>query len=132
MSLPGVLDIQLSNGEKLNEKRVKQMAKVVDHSGDGQISILELLEAFCFEDAGGDDMGDSLAEHLLTVLFRHRQSLRAGARCFDKKSTGRVKRDEFYNVLVALNKAISGKGGKSVILESQASDLCDALATDAS
>merc|ERR1719161_478937 len=132
MALPGVSDIKLSNGEKLNEKRVTQMAKVVDHSGDGQISILELLEAFCFEDSGGEDMQDSLAEHMLTVLFRHRQALRAGARCFDVESTGAVTRDEFQKILMALNKVLSRNEGKSVLLEAQVSDLCDALSMDGS
>jgi len=128
MALPGVTDITLSNGDKLGRKQIQSMAKAVDHSGDGSISILELLEAFTFEDTGGDDMGDSLAEHMLAVLFRHRQALRTGSRCFDKESTGSVTRDQFFQVLMALNKAISGE--RTSILESQACDLCDALASE--
>mmetsp|Transcript_114382 Transcript_114382/g.209435 ORF Transcript_114382/g.209435 Transcript_114382/m.209435 type:complete len:1030 (-) Transcript_114382:154-3243(-) len=128
MKLPGIEEVELSNKEKLRIERIRLMAKVVDHSGDGSISILEILEAFIFEDTGGTDMVDSLAEHLLTVLFRHRQAIRAGARCFDPTGKGKMSRDDFQKILMALNSAIAEKDESSRFMESQVCDLCDSLA----
>jgi hypothetical protein len=127
--LPGLDAIELSNGQKVTDKKMlSEVTKIADRSGDGQISLLELLEAFVFEDSGGEDMGNSLAEHMLTVLFRHRQALRAGSRCIDSAGLGRVARDDFFKVLMALNKALTVESDtKSVLLESQVADLCDAL-----
>lgn len=150
LSLPGLRDIELRNGERLTEARLRQVARMLDQSGDGEISLLELLEAFIFEDSGDGDLADGLLEHILAVLFRHRQSIRAGARCFDTNGRGTMTKDEFQRVLLALNKAIAASPSASVrqggspfgraksklngpgnqphvFMESQVCHLCDAL-----
>merc|ERR1712194_862522 len=96
--------------------------------GNQGISILELLGAFCFEDTGGALMPDSLAEHILAVLFRHRQAVRAGARCFDKSGNGIVQKQEFVKVLNALNSATSDQ--EKTLLPSQIFRLCESLCSD--
>mmetsp|Transcript_108063 Transcript_108063/g.170775 ORF Transcript_108063/g.170775 Transcript_108063/m.170775 type:complete len:994 (+) Transcript_108063:69-3050(+) len=127
--IPGLYDIKLSNGERLTEELVRSLAKVVDRVNGG-ISILELLEALCFEDAGGDNMSDSLAEHILTVLFRHRQAVRSGARVFDRAGTGAIKREDFHRVLEALNDATPGEHSK--LLGPQIFRLCESLTQEVS
>merc|ERR1712159_910681 len=104
MKVPGITTIKLSNGDYISEDRLRGLCTVVDKGNDG-ISILELLEAFCFEDAGGDAMPDSLAEHITAVLFRYRQAVRAGARFFDRQGAGIIHKRDFVKVLESLNGA---------------------------
>merc|ERR1719198_420873 len=96
--------LKLSNGESISQEHLRAVSQIVDKDNNG-ISILELLEAFCFEDSGGTAMPNSLAEHIIAVLFRHRMAVRTGARVFDKCSTGFIAKEDFQKVLVALNSA---------------------------
>lgn len=129
--VPGVFDIELCNGAgKLTEELLRKLAtKVIGRSG--RISILELLEAFCFDEgASAHDMQDALAEHILAVLFRYRQALRAGARCLDPNLSGRMSKGDFERLLRALNAAMADSEGESKLLEAQITDFCEALSRD--
>lgn len=125
--IPGIYDIKLSNGDCITQTLIQSLAKVVDRVNGG-ISILELLEALCFEDTGGEDMSDSLAEHILTVLFRHRSAVRSGARVFDRAGSGSIKKEDFHKVLEALNDATANEAGR--LLGSQIFRLCESLAQE--
>merc|ERR1712232_1121550 len=130
--IPGVSDIKLSNGEALTKQRLQSLARMLEHSSGG-ISMLGFLEALCFEDAAGDGMADSLAEHMLTVLFRHRQSVRQAAHCFDAGGLGKITLEEFEKVLLALNKILSEdepNSAGSAFSASQVVHLCSSIADD--
>jgi len=127
--MPGIFQIKLSNGKSINEDLIRQLGT---HMGRrGRVSILELLEAFCFEDAGGEKMSDCLAEQILAVLFRHRQPVRAGAWCFDRMGRGFVLKEEFIQVLRTLNRALDDAGeNRQHLMESQVIHLCEALSVE--
>jgi len=127
-SLPGVDELTLSDGSKVDETRVRALLKNVDKSENGSINYLEFLEAFSFEDSKGEEMADSLAEHILTMLFRHRQAVRAGANFFDDVGTGKVTRKQFEHILEALNHAISRP--EKQFMDSQITLLSETLSTD--
>jgi len=129
LALPGIKDILLSNGERFTDAKVRDLAKLIA-GGDGVISVMELMEAFCYEDSKGEGMADSLAEHMLTVLFRHRLAIRAGARYFDPKSTGMISVKEFEQVLQALSRAVEEEGLQ--LSKSQIHDLGEAVANECS
>lgn len=128
LSLPGLGDLKLSDGSSVDEARVMGLVKVVDKSESGTINYLEFLEAFSFEDANGEEMMDSLAEHILTMLFRHRQAVRAGAQFFDEAATGKVGRIQFERILEALNNAIARP--EKQFMESQIKLLSETLSID--
>jgi len=119
--LSGIMQVVLSNGEKITNDTLRRLAKQLDKSG--QISIIEFLEAFCFEDT--DDVADALAEHMVAVLFRHRHAIRAGARYFDQAGFGKVTQIEFLHVLQAVNSEMETTGMH--FSEGQMFDLCQSI-----
>jgi len=125
MLLPGITELKTANGERLKAEHLKRLALVVDPSG--RISILALLEAFTFEDKCGEALGDTLAEHILAVLFRNRQTVRAGCRYFDSDSSGKVSEQEFESVLTALNRELKETGQH--FSNAQIRDLCEGIST---
>jgi protein phosphatase len=130
--VPGVSAIRLStSGEALTKQRLQTLARMLEHSGGG-ISMLGFLEALCFEDAAGNGMADTLAEHMLTVLFRHRQSVRQAAHHFDTRGEGMITPNEFEKVLMALNETLAEVEPNSgpAFSESQVVHLCSAIAGD--
>lgn len=127
-SLPGLDELTLSDGSKVDENRVKALLKNVDKSENGSINYLEFLEAFSFEDSKGEEMADSLAEHILTMLFRHRQAVRVGANFFDDVGIGKVTRLQFEHILEALNHAISRP--EKQFMDSQIHLLSETLSVD--
>jgi len=125
-ALPGIAQLKFSNGEKIRHDHIRLLGKRMSKSGE--ISILSLMNALSIEESvADDDISSCLAEQILTVLYRHRQAVRAGMRCFDKSVTGRVTKDQFQRVLNALRQALEEKG-KS-FQEAQVKDLCDAIST---
>jgi len=125
--LPKIFETTLPSGNKITVSAIESLAEIIGGE-DGVISILELLDAFCFEDVHGEGMADSLAEHMLTVLFRCRQAIRAGARHFDKDAIGEVTEAEFEKVLLALSRELEKEGLH--FNESQIRDLCEAISTE--
>ena len=71
-------------------------------------------------------MSGPVAEHLVTVLFVNRQTVRAACRYFDTQGSGRVHKDEFLLVLQALNAEIEESGLH--FSQDQLEDLCEAIA----
>jgi len=118
------MKITLSNGEKISSDMLRHLARKLDKSG--KISIIEFLETFCFDDC--DDVADALAEHMTSVLFRHRHAIRAGCRFYDKKGSTVISQVEFMHVLEALNDEME-KGGNH-FSESQMFDLCQSICVD--
>merc|ERR1719161_2440980 len=86
-----------------------KLAKAVDVSASGTINYLEFLQAFRIEDKQGDGGGlsDALAEHITTLLYRHRRSIRSGCNFFDKTNSGTIETADFLSVLEGFNRAIS-------------------------
>eukprot|EP00746_Dinoflagellata_sp_MGD_P166354 gnl/MRDRNA2_/MRDRNA2_96182_c0_seq1.p1 gnl/MRDRNA2_/MRDRNA2_96182_c0~~gnl/MRDRNA2_/MRDRNA2_96182_c0_seq1.p1 ORF type:complete len:1021 (-),score=236.76 gnl/MRDRNA2_/MRDRNA2_96182_c0_seq1:36-3098(-) len=111
--LPGLSSIKVKaleeNGVEKGVDRdlLLELAKAVDTSASGTINYLEFLQAFSIEDAKGGGLTDMLAEHITTLLFRHRQAIRVGCTFFDKAGCGQVHRDDFLSVLEGVNSAIS-------------------------
>lgn len=126
-SLPGVRQIKLDNGQSISQDLIRRCGLLLDRSG--KISILEFLEAFSIEDSAEDNdaMADALAEHMLAVLFRYRQAVRAGARFFDRSSCGKITEDQFGRVLHAVNKQIEEHGLH--FSTAQIEDLCTAISS---
>merc|ERR1712226_1686133 len=87
---------------------------------------MEFLGAFCYEDR--DDVADALAEHMVSVLFRYRHALRAGARYFDLDASSRITRDNFLQVLQSLNGEITDDSLH--FSQSQMADLSDAICSE--
>merc|ERR1711972_729695 len=122
--VPGVLDIVLSSGEKLTEKKLKFVTKFLGKGG--MISVMEFLESFCYEDRDG--VADALAEHMVSVLFRYRHALRAGARFLDFDGSSHITRDNFVQVLQSLNGEVADDSLH--FSQSQMDDLSDAVCTE--
>jgi Ca2+-binding EF-hand superfamily protein len=119
--IPGILDITLSNQQRLDVVLLRTLAKSLQKHD--QISVLEFMQAFCYEDHNG--IADTLAEHMVSVLFRYRHTIRAGCRFFDTEQTLRVAQDDFLQVLQALN----GEMDQSSLrfTQFQMEDLCEAV-----
>merc|ERR1719247_2296415 len=128
MALPAVNDIELSNGSKVDKARIEGLVTVVDKSESGTINYLEFLQAFSFEDTKGGEMMDCLAEHILAVLFRHRQAFRQGALFFDEFGTGIILKEEFVQIMEGLNLALSMP--EAQFLDSQIQLLAEALSVE--
>eukprot|EP00928_Gymnodinium_smaydae_P013974 TRINITY_DN15064_c0_g2_i3.p1 TRINITY_DN15064_c0_g2~~TRINITY_DN15064_c0_g2_i3.p1 ORF type:complete len:161 (+),score=28.96 TRINITY_DN15064_c0_g2_i3:136-618(+) len=96
---------------------------------NGSISILGFLQALELDTAGSKDMADSLAEHILSVLLRHRASIRTAALHFDVERVGSVTSQEFLQILESLNAAIvdAGEASHRPWSEAQIFDLCEAF-----
>jgi len=122
--IPGIFDITFSNGAKLDLPMLKKLAKFLDKSGS--ISVFEFLEGLSFDDCDG--VGDVLAEHILSVLFRYRHILRAASRLFDKDTKGFVHEKDFLEILRALNAEMEDSSHH--FSESQMQDLCDSICED--
>jgi len=119
--IPGVQNIELSDGTRESAKHLFKLAGMLDKGG--KINIMEFLGAFCMED--NDGITDALAEHMIAILFRFRHILRAGARYFDEHDEGTVHKEEFLLVLQALNAEIE-EGGLH-FSEAQIDDLCEGV-----
>merc|ERR1711977_294417 len=104
--LPDLESLEV-DGQPLSRARLLELAKAVDTSSSGTINYLEFLQAFTIEDSHGDELTDLLAEHITTLLFRHRSSIRLGCQFFDKERNGKVTMPEFRSVLESFNCAIS-------------------------
>lgn len=146
----GINELKLKNGSPVTQDLLRLVAQSLDHSGDGAISLMELLEGFSFEDECGGDMAGALCDHILVILLRHRQAIRAGCVCFDPAHEGTVSRDNFAKVLTSLDKALSfpdRRTGSPIrqntaktlvntapsnehLVPSQIEHLCDALCED--
>jgi len=122
--LSDVMKVTLSNGEKVTNDMLRHLARKINKTG--HISIIEFLETFCYDDC--DDVADALAEHMTSVLFRHRHAVRAGCRFFDPRGTTLIKQEEFNKVLVALNNEMETSGMH--FSETQMFDLCQSVAVD--
>merc|ERR1711871_1689975 len=120
----GVCQVVLSDGSKVTQDMLRHLVRRLDKSG--QISILEFLEAFCFEET--DDVADALAEHMVAVLFRHRHAIRMGCRYFDQPGKGKISQDEFLHVLQATNVEMESNGMH--FSDSQMFDLTQAVSVD--
>merc|ERR1711981_1007778 len=92
----------------------------------GEISVIEFMEAFCYEDHVG--IGDTLAEHMTSVLFRYRHVILAGCRFFDEKATLKVEQDDFMQVLQAINTEMPENSLH--FTQFQMEDLCEAIHTE--
>jgi Ca2+-binding EF-hand superfamily protein len=119
--LRDVMKVVLSNGEKITNDMLRHLARKLDKTG--QISVIEFLEAFCFDDT--DDVADALAEHMVAVLFRHRHAIRSGCRYFDQAGKGKVTQEEFMHVLEAVNSEMESTGMHFSM--TQMFDLCQAI-----
>lgn len=129
--IPGVLDITLTNGANIGDQHLRCLAKNLDRGG--QVSIIEFLGAFCYED--NDGVTDALAEHMVTVLFWHRHVIRAACRYFDRRGVGKIDKAEFLLVLEAINEEIkesnrTANWKSSHFSPAQIADLCDCIAVD--
>jgi protein phosphatase len=103
---------------------LRDLANWVDRDGDGKIDYLEFISAFRVRDASSAgtppsaydsatpsayDSGDNetaidlLLEHLCTLFYRHRWSLKHAFEYFDANSDGVLTPDEFSTALKALS-----------------------------
>merc|ERR1712025_600001 len=73
-------------------------------------------------------IGDTLAEHMTSVLFRYRHVILAGCRFFDEKATLKVKQDDFMQVLQAINTEMPENSLH--FTQFQMEDLCEAIHTE--
>merc|ERR1712192_57276 len=112
----------LSDGTCEDDAHLMALAKRLDKGG--QISILEFLAAFCFEDTHG--ASDAFADHMVTVLFLYRHVIRAACKYFDPDFSRSVRQDEFLHVLQAWNIEIESTGLH--FSDHQIEDLCESLA----
>eukprot|EP00929_Paragymnodinium_shiwhaense_P085637 TRINITY_DN46059_c0_g1_i1.p1 TRINITY_DN46059_c0_g1~~TRINITY_DN46059_c0_g1_i1.p1 ORF type:complete len:888 (-),score=234.98 TRINITY_DN46059_c0_g1_i1:80-2743(-) len=121
-------DIKVSSGQQL-ESLLMKMAKRIDRTESGSINIWEFVSAFSVDDATArkqENFADSLAENILSVLLRHRASIRAAALYFDRDGTGKISRADAQRILETLNDIIWERGGGWSV--SQIRHFCDALA----
>merc|ERR1712050_262652 len=95
--------IVLSNGQKMTLETLRAVTRNIGHQGT--ISIMGFLEAFCYPD--DDNAASALAEHMTSVLFRHRYSLQEGCRYYDQEQTGLMPESDFLAVLKAWNGELS-------------------------
>lgn len=103
--LPGFESI-IVDGEAFTRDKLLECAKALDTSNNGTINYLEFLQAFGIEDME-DDLSELLADHIITVLYRHRQAIRTTCRSLDTKGTGILERKKFHSVLECMNSALS-------------------------
>jgi len=129
--VPAVSEIRLSNGAKLTEPFLHKVAHWLDKNNSGTISIFEFLSGFEVEDPlckGEGGLGDSVAENIVSVLLRHRNSIRAGISLFDQNESGFVLQEDFEKVLIALNDTIEETGHHWSA--SHVRDFCECLSSD--
>jgi len=122
--IPGIFDIRLSNQQKLDVVMLRKLVHMLDKAGE--ISVIEFMEAFCYEDHMG--IGDTLAEHMTSVLFRYRHVILAGCRFFDEGGTMNVNKDDFMLVLKAINAEMAEDSLHFTQLQME--DLCEAIHTE--
>jgi protein phosphatase len=118
--------IELSNGETMSEKILETLARRCDRNQSGSISLWEFLSQFEVENQDvHEDVRWGMVDNVISVLLRHRNSIRAGLAYFDRTNSGIVRKTDFENVLRALNQAIAKSGHHWS--SKQISNLCDAL-----
>jgi len=128
-SIEEIREIRLSNGETLSEEILEKLASRCDRNQSGTVSAWEFLSQFKGEEVEVENEDDhasgALVDNVISVLLRHRNSVRAGLAYFDRIGSGIVRRTDFENVLRALNEAIARSGHNWS--PKQISNLCDAL-----
>jgi protein phosphatase len=124
--LPDIEKLQV-DGKNLTRDKLTEMAKEMDSSGDGSINYLEFLQAFHTSKQGSEDLQNSLAEDITTVLFRHRMAIRVGCQYLDEEDSGKVSKEEFIQVLNGVNSALSRQ--ERTLSEIQITGLVSAIAT---
>jgi Ca2+-binding EF-hand superfamily protein len=118
--------IELSNGETMSEEILQTLARRCDRNQSGSISLWEFLSQFEVENQDvHEDVRWGMVDNVISVLLRHRNSIRAGLAYFDRTNSGIVRKTDFENVLRALNQAIAKSGHHWS--SKQISNLCDAL-----
>jgi len=104
--LPGITDLKVQ-GKPLDKEMLMAIARAIDASNNGTINYLEFLKAFEVDQKGGQDIVDSLAEDITTVLFRHRVAIRMGCHYLDEEGIGKIRAEDFQTVLQGVNSALS-------------------------
>lgn len=105
--LPGIGNITLSNGSKLDYETLMAMARIIDVTGNGDINYLEFLKAFSVDEGGQADITETLGEDITTTLFRHRHAIRMGCHYLDEDASGFIRAQDFETVLQGVNSALS-------------------------
>jgi protein phosphatase len=123
----GIRKIRLSNGEALSKEFMHTLARHLDYNNNGSISLWEFLSQFEV-DMEDFDSTQAVVENIVSLLLRHRNSIRFGLQKFDRKSTGFISKQDFEKVLRALNKAIATTDHHWS--HTQISDLCEALVSE--
>jgi len=133
LALPGISSVR-HEGKPLDETALRSIAQSLADA-DGTINLLQFAQAFAAVDAGSADLADDLHEHILTFLYRHRDTLRSNCARHDKYCTGRITKRNFARVLEAVNFCTAKPARNltrvqmSVLAESLAEDEPDGTAT---
>jgi len=138
--VPAVQQGALSSGEQVTEGLLRRLFGWLDKNGDGRISIYEFLNGFEIDDPigekdpsagkGGRSLGDAFAENIVSVLLRHRHSIREGVALFDPSQSGATPQKDFERVLHALCEVVQDSGHH--LSYSQIGEFCEAMAEQAS
>jgi len=123
----GVQDVQLSSGEPLTKDHLRKVAEAMDLNLNGTISLVEFIQGL-HVDEDAEEAADSLAGDILSILLRHRSSIRTVAHMFDTAGVWKISKADFLKLLRALNEVI--KDSENGWSDSQVVDLCEALALD--
>mmetsp|Transcript_60361 Transcript_60361/g.143843 ORF Transcript_60361/g.143843 Transcript_60361/m.143843 type:complete len:888 (-) Transcript_60361:172-2835(-) len=125
--VPGIFDMQLSNGEAMSEEILLEMARSISDAHGG-IGILRFLEVM--EQAAEDDF--TISEHMFSVIMRHRISLRGALALLDSGKTGRIPKESLQALLTTLGEVLVEVGERShqMWTDAEVSDVCQALSLD--
>jgi len=125
--VPGIFQVQLSNGEAMSQDILVEIATSLADEEQG-IGILTFLEAM--EQAREDDF--TISEHMFSVIMRHRIALRGALALIDVDRSGRVQKDDMQRLFTALGEVLVENGERvhQLWTSDEISDVCEALALD--